>query len=210
METSKEKTPFSSTFFGAILILVISGVIVAWITLYLQRDPSTMTISVVPSPVPSGAATAEPSIVPTLSSGRPSQSAATDLAIPRTEPQSMPSPPAMAGDLATNDQLAANQGRRDLPALTDQGDKLEVVSIRQDEAVSLRTFRGTASVSFGEVSGVSFATLVVSPVAGPVVREPIYEAGRSFVVRAKSETYLARVVGVSFSSRTLTLQLGME
>lgn len=202
---AKTKTPFPSTFWGAILVLVVSGVIVTWAAPYLQRQPPADAARVAPRPVPSGTGRDQSNIAPSRSPGPP-------LATRTTTPVAAESGAAVSvpSGLSKKDDLATIQRRHDPRALNDLADQPELIRLSHGEALSVRTFRGTASVSFDHVAGVAFATLMLSPIKGPVLREPIYAEGGSLAVLADSKRYAARVIAVDFSRRTLTLQLSLE
>lgn len=179
--TLSEKTPFTNTFLGATLVIVVGGLVLAWATKLLVEKP----LVEVSTPAP----TAASSLPPT---GKPTSlpSAAAPPATQRASPQI--APPTLA------------------PVVAERLGGFESLTLHHAEAVSLHTLKGSASVTFGEVHGVTFATLLISPVGGPVLRKPVYEAGSSFVVQSGSKASTATVTAVDYSRRTLTLQLSRE
>ena len=193
------KVPFPHTFLGATLVVVVGGFVLAWATqAFLDKPASSGGVNPAPVNIPSG-----------LPAGQSSTSLDTrdaprrELPVRSTPPAPNASRPSHTNEPTPQSGTAAGTVQGDLAA-----GELESLTLNHAEAVSLRTFKGSASVTFGEVAGVTFATLLIAPAAGPVIRAPVYAAGRSYMVQTgDSEAFAATVTAMDYSRRTLTIQL---
>ena len=195
----ERKPAFATTFLGGILVLVIGGLVVELSTRLLppEREPPSAA-------EPNGEGTARDvraiqlpppaATPPPAESDRSPEATALDGQPPQ-RPLDRPTHAAPA-PAAPTEQTPRPRG--------------EIVRLTDGEAVALTAFAGDASVTFGRLGEVTFATVIIAPSQGPLIREPVYESGRAFSVRSGAQTFQAQVMTVDFSSKSLTLRLTAE